>query len=154
MNSPLILWLIIVLALASPLACQKSESANRQLSSNQNESRPEANPELNLLRRYGWTAEGAATESMLELPNPVTAYLSTRRYLEASKVIGLDFSGHAGQKLPMRTYKVTNEAVRGYDLRAHLLIAGQDIVGAWLSVVGDEAPGVYPLSARPHQRRQ
>jgi hypothetical protein len=152
MNHLLTLWLIPVLLLASPPACQRAG----QTSSNQNASSSEDkdNPELSLLRRYGWTVEGDASESTLELPRPVTAYLSTRRYLEASKAIGLDFSEWAGHSLPLRTYKVSNEAERGHDLRAHLLLAEQKIVGAWLTIEGEDiAPGIYPLNVNPHKRK-
>jgi hypothetical protein len=154
MNRVLILWLIPVLALASLPACHafKLESAN----ANQNSSRleDEKNPELALLHKYGWTVEGDPTDSKLELPKPVTRLLFTRMYLQTSKAIGLDFSDYAGQTLPLRNYKVSNEAERGHDIRAHLLLAEKKIVGAWLSVQGEDiSPGVYALNVLPHKKK-
>jgi hypothetical protein len=147
-----ILRLVPALTLASLLACHafKSESAN----TNQHPE-DEKNPELNLLHKYGWTVAGNPTDSKLDLPSPVTRFLSTRLYLQASKTIGLDFSNFAGQTLSVRTYKVTNEAERGHDIRAHLLLAEKKLVGAWLSVEGEEiAPGIYALNVNPHKPRQ
>jgi len=113
----------------------------------------EKNPELALLHKYGWTAEGEPMDGNLELPKPVTRLLSTRMYLQTSKAIGLDFSSYAGQTLPLRNYKVSNEAERGHDLRAHLLLADKKIVGAWLTVFAEEiAPGIYALNVLPHKR--
>jgi hypothetical protein len=133
------------------LACQSVVQSSNQST---NRTGDEENPELALLHKYGWAVEGDPTEGKLELPRPVTALLSTRLYLQASKGIGLDFSGEAGRTLPLRNYKVTNEAERGQDVRAHLLLAEQKVVGAWLSVEGDEsAPGVYPLNVQPHKSR-
>ena len=106
-------------------------------------------PELSLLRRYGWDVEDGGSEDMLELPRPVTAYLSTKRYLEASKAIGLDFSKWEGHRLRVRIYKVTDDTRRGRAVRACLLLAGQEVVGAWLGAE-DITPGIYPLDAKPH----
>ena len=113
----------------------------------------ENNPELSLLHKYGWTVEGNPTDGTVDLPNPITRLLSTRQYLQASKGIGLDFSSYAGQTLPLRNYRVSNEAERGHDLRAHLLLADKKIVGAWLTVFAEEiAPGIYALNVLPHKR--
>jgi hypothetical protein len=139
-----------MLALASLLACHalKSESANI----NQHPG-DEKNPELSLLHKYGWTVAGDPMAGKLDLPSPVTRLLATRLYLQASKTIGLDFSNHAGQTLSLRSYKVTNEAEREQKVRAHLLLAEKKIVGAWLSVEGEDiAPGVYALNVNPHKR--
>jgi hypothetical protein len=144
--------LLTVAFLSSLPACQHTVHS----SANQNTGREdvEKDPELALLRKYGWSAEGGPTESMLTLPRPVTAQLSTRLYSQASKAIGLDFSDRAGETLPLHTYKVTNDAERGHDIRAHLLVAEEKTVGAWLSVEGEEiAPGVYPLNVQPHKGR-
>src|SRR6266576_3832310 len=152
MNHLSILRLVSVLALASLLACQafKSESAN----TNQHPDE-EKNPELSLLQKYGWTVASDPTDGELDLPSPVTRLLATRLYLQASKTIGLDFSNCAGQTLPLRTYKVTNEAERGHDIRAHVLLAEKKIVGVWLSVEGEEiAPGIYALNINPHKRNK
>ena len=152
MKHLLVLRLIPLLLLSSPPACQRAG----QTPPDQNATRPDDkdNPELSLLHKYGWTAEGDPTEGTLALPSPVTAYLSTRQYLSASKAIGLDFSDRAGQSLPLRTYKVGNEAERGHNVRAHLLLAEQKVVGAWLTVEGEDiAPGIYPLNVNPHKRQ-
>ena len=141
-----------MLALASLLACQalKSESANTNQHSDE-----EKNPELSLLHKYGWTVASDPTDGKLDLPSPVTRLLDMRLYLQASKAIGLDFSNYAGQTLPLRTYKVTNEAERGHDIRAHVLLAEKKIVGVWLSVEGEEiAPGIYALNINPHKRNK
>jgi hypothetical protein len=152
MNRSLILRLIPVASLALLLACQ--HAAQSSPGQNPNRAEDEKNPELSLLQKYGWTVEGDPTDSKFELPSPVNRLLSTRLYLRASKAIGLDFSDHAGQTLPLRNYKVTNEAERGHDLRAHLLLAEKKIVGAWLSVEGEAiAPGVYALNVLPHKRK-
>jgi hypothetical protein len=150
LNRLSILRLVPVLALASLLACHafSSESAN----TNQHPA-DEKNPELSLLHKYGWTIAGDPTDSRLDLPSPVTRLLATRLYLQASKTIGLDFSGYAGQSLPLRNYKVTNEAERGHDIRAHLLLAEKKVAGAWLSIEGEDiAPGIYSLNVNPHKR--
>jgi len=137
--------------MSSLLACQ---GVVRSANQSTNRTGDEKNPELALLHKYGWAAEGDPTEGELGLPRPVTALLSTRLYLAASKGIGLDFSDYAGQTLPLRNYKVTNEVERGHDLRAHLLLADEKIVGAWLSVEGeDTAPGVYALNVSPHKTK-
>lgn len=153
MNRSLALRLVPILALALLLACQHSA----QSSSNQNANRAEdeKNPELSLLHKHGWKVEGDPTENKVELPNPVTRLLSTQQYLRASKAIGLDFSNHGGQTLPLRIYKVTNEAERGHDIRAYLVLADKKIVGAWLSVAGEElAPNVYAVNVNPHKRNK
>lgn len=145
-----ILRLVSVLALASLLACHafKSESAT----TNQHPEE-EKNPELSLLHKFGWTVGDDPTDGKLDLPSPVTRLLATRLYLQASKAIGLDFSDYAGQTLSLRTYKVTNEAERGHEIRAHLLLAEKEIVGTWLSVEGEDiAPGIYALNVNPHRR--
>jgi hypothetical protein len=150
MNRLSILRLVPVLALASLLACHafKSESA----STNQHPE-DEKNPELSLLHKYGWTIAGDPTDGKLDLPSPVTRLLATRLYLQASKTIDLDFSNYAGQTLSLRTYKVTSEAERGHEIRAHLLLAEKKIVGAWLSAEGEDiSPGIYALNLNPHKR--
>jgi len=49
---------------------------------------------------------------------------------------------------------VSNKAERGHDLRAHLLLADKKIVGAWLTVFGEDiAPGIYALNVLPHKRK-
>jgi hypothetical protein len=151
MNRTSILRLVPVALLALLFGCQRAA----QLSPGQNANRAEdeKNPALSLLHKYGWTVEGDPTEGKLELPSPVDRLLSTRLYLQASKAIGLDFSNYAGQTLPLRNYKITNDAERGHDIRAHLLLADKKIVGAWLSVEGEDiAPGVYALNVNPHKR--
>ena len=143
--------LSVISALIAVLSCQYLA----QSSSNQNASRveDEKNPELSLLRKYAWTVDGDPTNSRLELPKPVTAQVSSRLYLQVSKTIGLDFSNCAGQTLALRSYKVTNEAERGHDIRAHLLLAEKNVVGAWLSVENEDiSPGIYALSVNPHKR--
>lgn len=151
MNRWSILSTIAMLALSSLLACQ--HIANSSASQNANRAEDEKNPELSLLHKYGWTVEGDPTDGKLHLPSPVTRLLSTRLYLQASKAIGLDFSNYAGQTLPLRNYKVTTDAERGHDIRAHLLLADKKIVGAWLSAEGEDiSPGVYALNVRPHGR--
>lgn len=150
MNRLSTLRLVPVLALASILACNafKSESANSNP-----DPEDEKNPELSLLHKYGWTVAGDPTEDKIDLPSPVTRVLATRLYLQASKTIGLDFSNYGGQTLSLRTYKVINEAERGHDIRAHLLIAEKRVVGAWLSVEGEDiSPGIYALNVSPHKR--
>ena len=150
MNHLSILRLVPVLTLASLLTCHafKSESANIN-----QPPEDEKNPQLSLLHKYGWTVAGDPTDGKLDLPSPVTGLLATRLYLQASKTIGLDFSNYAGQTLSLRTYKVTNEAERGHDIRAHLLLAEKKVVGAWLSVEGEDiAPGVYALNVNSHKR--
>lgn len=150
MNHLSILRLVSVLVLASLLACHafKSESAT-----NNQHPEEEKNPELSLLHKYGWTVAGDPTDGKLDLPSPVTRLLATRLYLQASKAIGLDFSNYAGQTLSLRTYKVTNEAEREHDIRAHLLLAENKVVGAWLSVEDEDiAPGIYALNVNPHKR--
>src|SRR6266536_5640805 len=140
-----ILSTIAIVALSSVLACQHSSQCSP--GQNANRAEDEKNPELALLHKYGWTIEGDPTESKLELPSPINRLLSTRLYLQASKAVGLDFSNYAGQSLPLRNYKVTNDVERGHDIRAHLLVADSKIVGAWLSVAGEDiAPGVYALN--------
>jgi uncharacterized protein DUF4830 len=146
-----ILTLVSVLALASVLACHafKSESANTS-----RHPEDEKNPEVGLLHKYGWTVASDPTDGKLDLPNTVTRILSTRLYLQASKTISLDFSNYAGQTLALRSYKVTNEAERGHDIRAHLLLAEKNVVGAWLSVENEDiSPGIYALSVNPHKRK-
>ena len=150
MNRVSILRLIPVLAVASLLACHAFKSG----SANTNEHpEDEKNPELSLLHKFGWTVTGDPTDGKLDLPNPVTRLLSTRLYLQASKTIGLDFSNYAGRTLALRSYKVTNEAEREHDTRAHLLLAEKKLVGAWLSVEGEDiSPGIYALNVNPHKR--
>jgi hypothetical protein len=152
MNRSLIPRLVPLALMALLFGCQHFAPS----SANQNASRAEdeKNPELSLLHKYGWTIEGDPSDSQLDLPSPVNRLLSTRLYLQASKAIGLDFSNHAGQNLPLRNYKVTSEAERGHDLRAHLLLAEKKVVGAWLSVEGEAlAPGVYALNVLPHKKK-
>ncbi len=140
---------ISVLALTSLLGCQDVARSSNQ---NVNRVENEQNPELVLLRKYGWTVAGDPTDSKLALPKPVTGQLSTRLYLQASRAIALDFSNYAGQTLPLRNYKVTNDAERGHDIRAHLLLADRKIVGVWLSVEGEDiSPGVFALNVNPHK---
>jgi hypothetical protein len=143
--------LLIVGLMPSLLSCRHlaQSSANQ----NANRAEDEKNPELGLLHKYGWTVEGEPTDhGKLELPNPVTRLHSIQFYLRASKAIGLDFSSYAGQALPLHTYKVTNEVERGHDIRAHILLAEKRIVGAWLTVMGEEiAPGIYALNVNPHR---
>jgi hypothetical protein len=148
MNRLSILRLVTVVGLVLLLACRPSESTNV----NQH-IEDEKNPELSLLHKYGWTVEGDPTDGKLDLPSPVTRLLATRLYLQASKTIDLDFSDYAGQTLSLRTYKVTNETERAHDIRAHLLLAEKKVVGAWLSVAGEEiSPGIYALNVNPHKR--
>ncbi|MFN2576626.1 MAG: DUF4830 domain-containing protein [Pyrinomonadaceae bacterium] len=148
-----ILSTIAIVALSSLLACQRSAHSSPE--QNANRAEDQKNPELALLHTYGWTIEGDPTASKLELPSPVDRLLSTRLYLRMSKAIGLDFSNHAGQTLPLRNYKVTNDAEQDHDIRAHLLLADSKIVGAWLSVANEDiAPGVYALNVNPHQPKQ
>jgi len=144
------LWL--VLALVSLMGCQQlSQSAPNQKSPTPND---EKNADLVLLHNYGWTVEGEPKESTMELPAPVDRLLGVRLKLVASKRIGLDFSDQAGKTLPLRTYNVVNDQERGHDIRAHVLIADQKIVGAWLTREGDEsAPGIYALNVNPHKRK-
>ncbi|HEY8203951.1 MAG TPA: DUF4830 domain-containing protein [Pyrinomonadaceae bacterium] len=143
--------LLIVALLSSVLACQNAGQSSGIQSGDRAED--EKNPELSLLRKYGWTVEGEPKETTMELPNPVDKLLATRLYVLASKRIGLDFSNQAGKTLPLRTYKVINEVERGHDIRAHLLVADKKIVGAWLSVEGSEsAPNIYALNVNPHKR--
>src|SRR5438045_3635750 len=98
--------LIITALMSSLLACQ---GVVRSANQSTNRTGDEKNPELALLHKYGWAAEGDPTEGELGLPRPVTALLSTRLYLAASKGIGLDFSDYAGQTLPLRNYKRSEE---------------------------------------------
>jgi hypothetical protein len=143
--------LTAILAISTALACQHFG----RTSANPDNLRPddEKNPEINLLHKYGWTIEGEPKEGTLELSNPVDKTLAARLYLQASKRIGLDFSDRAGRTLPVRHYKVTNDAERGHDLRAHILLADKKIVGAWLTVEGEEiAPGIYALDVNPHKQ--
>lgn len=150
-NRSLILRLVPVALLALLLACQ--HAAQSSPGQNANRAEDEKNPALSLLHKYGWTVEGDPTDSKLEFPSPVDRLLSTRLYLRASKAIGLDFSDQGGQTLPLRTYKVTNEAERGHDLRAHLLLADKKVVGAWLSIEGEDiSPGIYSLNVSPHKK--
>src|SRR6266480_83948 len=109
----LIVPTLLIVGLMSLLACR--HFAQSSPNSNSNRVEDEKSPELSLLRRYDWTAEGEPTEGKLQLPRPVTAQLSARTYLQASKAIGLDFSDQAGQTLTLRNYKVTNAAERGHD---------------------------------------
>lgn len=143
--------LIITALMSSLLACQQSVVRSSNQSANRTDD--EKNPELALLYKYGWTVQGEPTDSTIELPTPVDRLLVNRLHLLASKRIGLDFRDQAGKTLPLRTYKVTNEAERGHDIRAHILIAEKKIVGAWLTVEGEDiAPGIYALNVNPHKR--
>jgi hypothetical protein len=143
--------LLTVALIASLISCRHFAESLPQ--NNANRVEDEKNPELSLLHKYGWTVEGEPTETTMELPNPVDRQLSTRLYLLASKRIGLDFRDQAGKTLPLRTYKVINEVERGHDIRAHILLADKKIVGAWLTVFGEEtAPGIYALNVNPHKR--
>jgi len=105
--------------------------------------------EVRLLRRYGWTPVQLLAEDTLQLPEPVPQYLQTRRYLEASEMVGLDFSSHAGRRLRLTTYGVQGHSAPAGSVRAHLLWAEGGVVGAWLSVE-ERTPGIYPLSFDPY----
>lgn len=107
--------------------------------------------EVRLLRAYGWTPVQFLAEDTLQLPEPVPQYLQTKRYLEASEMVGLDFSSHAGRRLRLTTYGVQGHSAPAGDVRAHLLWAQGEVVGAWLSVE-DRTPGIYPLSFDPGAR--
>ena len=140
--------MLLVFGLLTLLACQHAA----QSLTNQNNPDDEKNPELAVLHKYGWTVEGEPTESTVELPTPVDRLLVTRLRLLASKRIGLDFRDQAGKTLPLRTYKVINDAERGHNVRAHLMLADKKVVGAWLTVEGEEtAPGIYALNVNPHK---
>lgn len=142
------LFAIAVLSLL--LACQ--HAAQTSLTQDANRADDEKNPELALLHKYGWTVEGKSTDSTIELPTPVDRLLNTGLYLLASRRIGLDFRDQAGKTLPVRTYKVINDVESGHDIRAHILLAEKRIVGAWLTVKGEEiAPGIYALNVNPHR---
>lgn len=105
--------------------------------------------EIRFLRRYGWTPVRLLSEDTLHLPAPVTRYLQTKRYLEASQMVGLYFSSQAGHALRVLTYGVHGRSARPGSVRAHLLYADAEVVGAWLSVE-DRTPGIYPLSFDPY----
>ncbi|HEX2093893.1 MAG TPA: DUF4830 domain-containing protein [Longimicrobiaceae bacterium] len=105
--------------------------------------------EVRLLRGHGWTPLRILAEDSLQLPVPATHYLSTKRYLEASEMIGLDFSRFAGRKLRVVTYGVEGRSAPEGSVRAHLLYDGPEVVGAWLSVE-DRTPGIYSLDVDPY----
>jgi|GEM_PF-4626317 len=105
--------------------------------------------EVRLLRRHGWTPVQLLAEDTLRIPEPADLYLQTRRYLEASQMVGLDFSSRAGQTLRVRSYRVRGRSARGGSVSAHLLLSQAEVVGAWLSV-DDRTPGIYPLSFDPY----
>ena len=144
---------LTIAVLISLVACQHGV----QSSANQNANRAEddKNPELSLLHKYGWTVVGEPADSTIELPAPIDRLLVSRLRLSASKRIGLDFGDQAGKTLAVRTYKVTNDAERGHEIRAYLLLSGTKVVGAWLSVAGKEgeelAPNIYALNVNPHK---
>jgi hypothetical protein len=153
MNRSSIAWMIAVVAFWSLLACQHVARSSGQPDNLQREE--EKNPELNLLHKYGWTVEGEPTDSTIEVPTPVDRLLVSRLQLLASKRIGLDFTDQAGKTLPMRIYRVTNEAERGHEIRAYLVLADKKLVGAWLSVFGEDlAPNIYALNVNPHKLKQ
>jgi len=68
-------------------------------------------------------------------------------YLEASQAIGLDFTPWAGQEVQLRTYFLGHEPNANLKVYGTLLVEGQRVVGAWVSVRG-QAPGLHPLNTR------
>lgn len=118
-----------------------------------------ARADVRILRRYGWTPVELLAEDTLPIPVPVTKYLQTRRYLNASHGIGLDFSSHEGQTLQIHSYRIREHPYQApgpstepEGVRAHVLLAKGEVVGAWLSVE-EETPGIYPLNIDPATRR-
>ncbi len=109
-------------------------------------------PYTPVLRQHNWIPLGT--------PDIVTVTLSPAEelpsamgppwalYLQASQEIGLDFTRYAGQTLPLRVYRLSNEARQDLAVRGFLLVADDSVVGAWLDVE-QGAPGLYPLNTKP-----
>lgn len=103
-----------------------------------------------LLRRYGLDPAGPTQLSSVRIGRPTEQ--PWHLYLEASRKIGLDFASLAGTNVQMRTTPVIGNLGPQHECvgcskggRVHVLVAGERVVGAYLS---DRVtvPGIYALS--------
>ena len=96
-----------------------------------------------LLERHGLRPTGATAVAPVEIGDP--GDLPWVLYQEASAQVGLGEGWLAGTAGELRTTPVQG-SVPG--IRAHVLVVGGRVIGAWLSHPS-AAPGIYPLSEPP-----
>lgn len=105
-----------------------------------------ADPYVALLEKYHWTPEGEPTVQPVTIRLVGTNEPTFNLCLEASQAIGLDFTPWVGQEVQQRSYFLGHEPTENLEVYGSLLVEGQNIVGAWLSV-RRQYPGVHPLYA-------
>jgi hypothetical protein len=96
-----------------------------------------------LFERHSLRPTGATVAAPVEIGDP--GDIPWLLYQEASARIGLGDGWLAGTAGELRTTPVQG-SIPG--IRAHVLVVGGRVIGAWLSHPS-EAPGIYPLSEPP-----
>jgi hypothetical protein len=101
-----------------------------------------------LLDRYDIRSAGATTTRRIEVGEFADEGMPWERYLDASRSVGLDFTGHFGAPAEVRTTPVEGGAP---GMRLHVLVLDGSAIGAWLSSEDDATGGsaIYPLDEAP-----
>jgi hypothetical protein len=105
------------------------------------------NDPTGLLNQYSWSPSTGAEVSTVVVPQQGQFGVDFTLYLDASKAVGLDFSPLAGKELSLQTFPLNQQTSDNQPIRAHILMDGENVVGAWLSA-DNAVPGIYPLNAK------
>jgi hypothetical protein len=104
-------------------------------------------PYAALLTKYNWTLTNEVEVQSFTIPTESELdEVPFKLYLDASQKIGLDFTPWAGENLELYRYRLQERTSYNTSVDGYILVADNQVVGAWLSLYG-AAPGILALDS-------